>query len=56
MMEADSRLDLNDSRAPAPGRHTVDCQRSVPWKQGAGQGWAAPWAGTDCLFGLGGRV
>lgn len=39
MMEADSRLDLNDSRAPAPGRHTVDCQMSVRGSRG---GWARP--------------
>lgn len=47
---------LNNSRkASASSRHTVNCWRSVPWKQGAGQGWATPWAGIDCLFGLRGR-
>lgn len=33
---------------------TPNCRRSVP-EAGAGQGWATPWAGIDCLFGLRGR-
>ena len=42
MTEADSRLDLNDSRAPAPGRHSVDCQRSVRGSRGLGKAGPLP--------------
>lgn len=42
MTETDSKLDLNDSRAPASCCPVVDCQRSVPGSRGLGKAGPLP--------------